>query len=573
MFKVCFVHFVDLEIADTQMFGVHYMPVWVYTLASYLRDDSNLEINLFDNRVSPLSSFPSADLYLFTGINQDYKAIFGFLSGAKSRYPNSKFILGGPIVWSYKQAGKLAELDSFDHLVVGDGEYVIRSLVEKIKNRDELPKIFEWENKFKVSQAIPMDKLLLDTTIHNYYGAVVEVSRGCPFLCEFCDIRIQKDNNQPHNYTPEKIIGEIDYFSRKGVTQILFACDNFIGDPIWAERVCDQIIEWKKRTGLSVNLYTWLTINIANYPKLLEKLSQAGFDMFFIGVESFDSNQLLETAKIQNVKAGLTESIKKIQSYGFIVVAGLIFGFDTETELVGQSTLDGILKSGLISGEPSLLTALPGTPLYKRMALSNRLRDGKLGLGGFKYQTNIKYLKSSKQTISIFMDFVRQYNQGSFQFQRFKNFIQTVQSEYLPKKGDSGYINVGGLFKLASKNKRSLRLFVKRLFKLLFSFSRFYYFLKVLILVISYHIRGKRVWKYFNFWLFVWSNSVIKFSELKPEQFDIGDVGDNFDYSNLIPGGYLNSLEEPIPEHKMTAQRKFTSEALEKFKNKKTAKA
>lgn len=540
------------------------MPVWLYTLASHLRPIPDISIQTFDCRVQDDSELPIANIYLFTGINQDYESIMAFFKKVRPLHLNSTFVIGGPICWSYQQAGRLEKLNDFDHIVVGDGEPKIVDLIQRLKNHESVEKVLSWNKKYEVAKSLLMDRTLLDETIHRYYGAVIEVSRGCPFLCEFCDIRIQKDNNQPHNHTPKKIVTEIDYFARKNVRQILFACDNFIGDPVWAESVCDEIIKWKEETGLSVNLYTWLTINIANYPKLLEKLRQAGFDMFFIGVESFDSNQLLETAKIQNVKAGLTDSIRKIQSYGFIVVAGLIFGFDTESDEVGLTTLDGILASGLISGEPSLLTALPGTPLYKRMKFSNRLRDGKLGLGGYKYQTNIQYLKPKEKIIENFMNFVRRYNKGEFQYTRFKNFTELIQPDYFPKKG-TGYINIPILMSLAMKNKKTLVLLGERLFKLLTNPERLYYFIKGFWLALSLQIKGKSVWKYFNFWFFVWSNSVIKFASLKPDHFDIGTVDKAFSLDKLLPEAYLNSLDEPIPEHKMKAQRKFTSEALSRL--------
>ncbi len=565
MLNVCFVHSIDKAIAQTQMFGVHYMPVWIYTLAAYIRDIPDIKINMFDIRIENEDHLGPADVFLFTGLNQDYVAIIDFLKKSRSKYPKSKFILGGPICWSYQQAGKIENLFEFDHIIVGDGEPIIRDLIINLSKNQPIAKILTWNNKFEVAKSLNMDRELLDKTIHNYYGAIIEVSRGCPFLCEFCDIRTQIDNNKPHNLLPSKIISELDYFARKNVKQILFACDNFIGDPSWAENVCDEIIKWNQKTGLSVNIYTWLTINLSNYPKLLVKLRLAGFDMFFIGIESFDNNQLLETAKIQNIKAGMTQSIKKIQSYGFIVVAGLIFGFDTESDSVCESTLDGILESGLISGEPSLLTSLPGTPLYKRMKYSGRLREGKLGLGGYKYQTNIKYLKSVEHNIANFMNFVSKYNKGKFQYTRFKAFTETIHDDYFPKKGSSGYIDLPVLFKMAIKNRQTLLLFTQRLFRLLSHPERFYFFIKSILLSISLHFNNKRVWKYFNFWLFVWSNSVIKFENLKPEQFDIGTVENHFNMKNLLPERYLITLDEPIPDHKMIAQRKFTSEALHRF--------
>lgn len=573
MKKLCFVHCVDLENAVTQMFGVHYMPVWIYTLAPYIRDIPNLEITMFDIRITPKGSLPTADYYLFTGVNQDIRTIMNLFNKSKQQFPQAKFIIGGPIVWSYQQAGKIEELYEFDHLVVGDGEPKIKSLVENLIAGNSIPKIVPWDKKFEVSQTRTMDRILLDQTILNYYGAVIEVSRGCPFLCEFCDIRIQKDNNRANNVSAKVIVEELDYFARKGVKQVLFACDNFIGDPHWAEAVCDEIIEWKKRTGFSINLYTWLTINVSNLPVLLGKFRQAGFDMFFIGVESFESNSLLETAKIQNVKnknndvqETLVDAIKKIHAQGFVIVAGLIFGFDTDSGDAANSTLKGILNSGLISGEPSLLTALPGTPLYKRMKLSNRLRDGKVGLGGYKYQTNIKYLFPEEKMIGTFKEFATKYNKGKFQYSRFKKFTELVDAEKMKEMSSSGYINIFGILKMVLKNRGAIIQLSKRMLKLLSNPERCYYYFKTAFYVLKLHLfQGKKMYKYFNFWTYVWSNSVIKFQSLKPSEFDIGSVSSNFDLRDLVPAEYMTDLSEPIPEHKMIAQRKLTSDALYKM--------
>ena len=62
---------------------------------------------------------------------------------------------------------------------------------------------------------------MVKDSFYRYYGAVIEVSRGCPFLCEFCDIRIMKDNNRPHNKNIKVIIDQLDYLSGLGIKQIL----------------------------------------------------------------------------------------------------------------------------------------------------------------------------------------------------------------------------------------------------------------------------------------------------------------------------------------------------------------
>ena len=71
----------------------------------------------------------------------------------------------------------------------------------------------------------------------------------------------------------------------------------------------------------------------------------AGFDLLFIGIESFNQNSLIETAKVQNTKLKLVTIIKEIQSYGFTIVAGLIFGFDTDQENAKQVASKFSVKS------------------------------------------------------------------------------------------------------------------------------------------------------------------------------------------------------------------------------------
>jgi radical SAM superfamily enzyme YgiQ (UPF0313 family) len=567
--QITFVHCVDLSIAQEQMFGVHYMPVWIYTLSSHIKHQFNNEfkINMVDLRIDSEDKIDHSDIFLLSGINQDWQSIKAFHLKLKRRYPNAIYLLGGPICWSYNTAGQINELFQFDHLFISDGEQSLIHFLKNYQRNNELPKIIPAPNKFSLHSSIKMDESLIKESIHHYYGGVIEVSRGCPFLCEFCDIRIQPDNNQAHNKPIEIIIQELDMFARLGVTQVLFACDNFIGSPAWAEQLCDAIIKWKEKTNSSVNLYTWLTINLYSHHRLLEKLKIAGFDMFFIGIESFGKNQLLETAKVQNSNVDLQEAIKTIQAYGFIIVAGIIFGFDTDEENVSQITLEGIKNSGLISGDPSLLTALPGTPLYFRMQKSERLRDGKLGLGGHKYHTNIKYLLSEKQIIDNFKNFVREFNTGSFQYQRLVNFFKNIDSKKANQENTSNYINISGLFKLITGNPKTYLSLLTRFIKLFASIERTSYVFKALFLILKTKKNFKKAFSIFNFWVFNWSNSIVKYADLKDEDFDIESVPRDFDYNKLIPKVYENDFFEPIQKNKIMAQRKSTIKSLKKIVN------
>ena len=371
--RCTFINCPDPVYASTQDYGMKFMPVWLYTLASHIPDDGRFQLKMFDLQVESFQKIPKADVFMFSGKNQDLDNLLKVRSLLKKKFPKAVSMIGGPITWSADQADELSKLEKFDHICVGDGEEMIVEILESIRTNQILSDVIRTEKRFELSKAIPMHRELLGSTISRYYGGIVEVSRGCPFLCEFCDIRTLQDNNRSHLISPDLIIKELDFLAKKGVTQITFACDNFIGDQNWAMEVSDKIIKWQDETGFHMNFYTWLTIDVYKHNLLLKKMRQAGFDLLFIGIESFDTNSLLETAKVQNSSVELVEAVKIIQSYGFIVVAGSIFGFDADTEDFGKIALRGMGESGLISGDPNWLTALPGTPLHRRMKLSGRL--------------------------------------------------------------------------------------------------------------------------------------------------------------------------------------------------------
>lgn len=564
--KLTFVHTQNRFFADTQMFGIHFMPVWAYTLAAHVATIPEVEVALFDERFEKVVDVGPADVFLFTGINQDYDAIVATRRTLKARFPNACFVIGGPIVWSLNTAGKIGRLDMFDHLFIGDGEETVVEFVRALQSGAAIPKVIQAPRRFDLRQALPMHRHLLQQTIARYYGAVIEVSRGCPFLCEFCDIRILPDNNRAHVKDPARIVGEIDTLHDLGVRQVLFACDNLIGDHRWAEELCDQILGWQQRTGKRVSLYTWLTVNLARHPILLQKLRRAGFDLFFIGVESFSQSSLLETAKVQNNASQLVRALRTIQSHGFIVVAGLIMGFDTDPDDVTARTLKGLLDSGLISGDPSLLTALPGTPLYERMRLSKRLREeAEFGLGGFKYQTNIKYLKPAERIRADFQTFVREFNRGPYQYKRLLSFYDCMDGDtYLPPQ-TAGYADMRRLALMTLRNGRAIYLLWLRLFRLLRSPERCWHIARAFLHTWRRTSPDHPLWFHFKFWLFNWSNSITKYAQLSDADFDVASVETGFAIDQVLPAPYEAWRQEQIPDTKIRAQRRLTAQTLRRF--------
>jgi len=560
--RVTFVHCPDPMYADTQNYGAQFMPVWAYTLASHVPEDGRFRLSLYDTRLDPLETVEEADVFLFSGINQDHGNLVRVQALLKERFPAMTSIIGGPICWSFNQVGDVEKLEGFDHVFIGDGEEAITNILESVRLGLPLDRVMQSKARFDLGQSLPMYRTLMDPTIRRYYGAVLEVSRGCPFLCEFCDIRILPDNNRSHVKSPQLLVEELDHLCSLGVRQVLLACDNFIGDPRWANEFLDALLEWQARTGNRPSLYTWLTINLYKQRELMRKMRQAGFDMVFIGVESFNVNSLLETAKVQNAAVSVAETVREIQSFGFIVVGGLIFGFDSDDSHAFDITLDGLHEAGMLSGDPSLLTALPGTPLHRRMRMAGRLRDVRYGLGGFKYQTNIRYLMPKEQMIEGYKYFVEQFTTGKKQYARLKVFFDNLdRGNFVPIEG-AGYGNIGLFLKMILRNPAAMRQMTVRLFRFASRPRDVYWALRGLALALSRRGKVRGAFGYFQFWFFAWTNSVLKYRNLSAADFDIANVEGEYTPEHILPAAYNQDIVEDIPAAKTKDQLRSTTAQL-----------
>ena len=268
-------------------------------------------------------------------------------------------------------------------------------------------------------------------------------------------------------------------------------------------------------------------------------------------------------SKVQNESADLVEAIREIQSFGFPIVAGLIFGFDSDDEACFQKTVEGIAAAGLLSGDPSLLTALPGTPLYRRMQLAGRLREGKLGLGGHKYHTNIRYLLPKKFIIDGFLDFARTISDGSMQLQRLNVFFDSLEQRgnYVPLDV-KGYFNIWLALKVIRANPRAVRLSMHRLCTFARNPRNVYWFLRALSMI----ARRRRIpgrFTYLAFWMAAWTTIIVKYRGISERDFDIESLDlDSFDPALIIPPGYADGGDEPIPAAKIKAQRRETLRSL-----------
>lgn len=206
-----------------------------------------------------------------------------------------------------------------------------------------------------------------------YFVAPVQFSRGCPFLCEFCDI-ITIFGRRPRVKRPEQVLAELEALTAQGFARCFLVDDNFIGNKVEAKRLLRRLVEWQESRGYPLTFSTEASVNLADDREMIDLMVRANFRSVFVGIESPREASLNETRKRQNVHGdSLLAKLDRIRAGGLLITAGFIVGFDHDDERIFDEQFEFIQASGLAHLSISVLTPVPTTPLYDRLSAEGRL--------------------------------------------------------------------------------------------------------------------------------------------------------------------------------------------------------
>jgi radical SAM superfamily enzyme YgiQ (UPF0313 family) len=214
--------------------------------------------------------------------------------------------------------------------------------------------------------------------VDRYHGMTIQFARGCPFTCEFCDI-IVVYGRRPRAKSVEQVLTEVRECYRLGARQVFIVDDNFIGNKKLAKELLRALGRWQCENGYPMDFQTEVSLDVATDDELLELLRAANFTTMFIGIESPRPESLLEARKNQNLRGDLLENVRKVQSYGIQVQAGMIVGFDHDDETIFEEQLRFIQDARIPVSMTGLLQALPNTPLHARVEKEGRLLSESTG--------------------------------------------------------------------------------------------------------------------------------------------------------------------------------------------------
>jgi radical SAM superfamily enzyme YgiQ (UPF0313 family) len=277
-----------------------------------------------------------------------------------------KVVAGGPLFTT--------ESDAFSgvaHFVLNEAEVTLPLFLADLKVGNP-GKTYSTQIHPAITETpVPMWSLI---NLEKYSSMNMQYSRGCPFNCEFCDITFL-DGQNPRTKDKEQVLAEMDSLYNAGWRgDLFFVDDNFIGNKKKLRiEILPAIVAWMEKRKRPFNLFTEVSVNLADDQELMLLMSQAGFNKIFVGIETPHEASLCECDKKQNTKRDLIATVKTLQNHGFEVMGGFIVGFDNDPATIFKTQINFIQKSGIVTAMVGLLNAPKGTRLYQRLKGENRL--------------------------------------------------------------------------------------------------------------------------------------------------------------------------------------------------------
>jgi radical SAM superfamily enzyme YgiQ (UPF0313 family) len=167
----------------------------------------------------------------------------------------------------------------------------------------------EWEqglHQYRYEQAertdmttVPPPRLEV-LKLDRYIFGSLQISRGCPFQCEFCDI-IVTFGRRPRLKTTEQVISELEGWRQSGTGIVFIVDDNLIGNKQEIKKRLHDVIRWQRENDYPLTFLTEASLDLAEDEELMRLMGEANIQTVFVGIETPNEESLRETKKYQNL--------------------------------------------------------------------------------------------------------------------------------------------------------------------------------------------------------------------------------------------------------------------------------
>jgi radical SAM superfamily enzyme YgiQ (UPF0313 family) len=406
-------------------------PQGLLLIAAYMPEAWPVRFVDENIRKATAAEFEWADVVVVSGMHVQAPQVHSITERAHAA--GKVVMLGGPSASASPEM--YPDIDYLHIGEMGDATDQIIALLDESTARPPAQMRFETKERLPLQQfPIPAYDLI---PLKNYLMLTLQFSSGCPYLCEFCDIP-NLYGRQPRLKTAAQVTAELDAMRKqKGHPPVVyFVDDNFIGNRKAAKDMLPHLVAWQKQHGYPLQFACEATLNIAKQPEILALMREASFLGLFVGIETPEADALKAMRKDQNNAVPMMASIKTLNDYGLEVTSGIILGLDTDSDDTESRLKDFIDVSHIPMLTINLLQALPKTPLWDRLAKTDRIADDPT------LESNVRFLRPYDEVVS---------NDPERLFSRFHHQVDSTYVNRMipPARGKLNWSNLSGALVLA----------------------------------------------------------------------------------------------------------------------------
>ncbi len=343
-----------------------FLPVSLATIAALTRPE--WEVRIVDEAVQPIDFDEPVDLVGISGLITQGRNALRIAREFSRR--GVKVVWGGPAVSLAPERFR----DHADVLIIGEAERIWPRFLHDFARGTHAREYRETDRIDLSAPPMPDYSSIPQAVVDQYFGGIVQCSRGCPYNCEFC--AVPSFGGRRMRYKPiSAIMREIERLHSMGLTTILLADDNLTAKPAHVKALLREIRDWNREQNKPASFVTQVSIDIAKDETLLELAAEAGLTRLVIGIETPNEESLKETNKLQNLEADLLESIRRIHEHGIIVRSVCMIGFDHDDLSIFRQQRDFIMRAGIPAVQVFPLQAVDGSRLKERIIAEGRYID------------------------------------------------------------------------------------------------------------------------------------------------------------------------------------------------------
>ncbi|MGB3402189.1 MAG: magnesium-protoporphyrin IX monomethyl ester anaerobic oxidative cyclase [Microcoleaceae cyanobacterium] len=393
--------------------------------------DAGHDVTLLDAELGPLSHAeiieqvvnhcPQLLLIGHSGSTSAHPIVVELTRHFREKLPHLKIVYGG-VFPTYHYRDILEHSPQIDIIIRGEGEATVTRLITAIESGGELNNVdgiaFRYRDQIvETPPAIAIADLdayrvgweLIDFKNYSYYGGkravVMQFSRGCPHLCNYCGQRGFWARWRHRN--PQKFAQEIAWLHRThGVELINLADENpTVNQALWRE-LCEAIIA--ENINITI-IGSTRADDIVRDADILYLYRQAGVERFLLGMENTDEATLKKIRKGGTIKSD-REAIRLLRQHGILSLATWVTDFEEVTDWDFLRSLRQLLLY-----DPDQIMSLYVTPHrwtgYYRMNSQRRIIQLDQRLWDYKHQV-LESLYMPPWRIFLWVKFIEIVLQG-----------------------------------------------------------------------------------------------------------------------------------------------------------------